>query len=165
MATRVRLSTDRRSPTSLKIKIIVPDGAWFHLTRLTLPGWECIMTSVGGLLGASPVSRAAVLEERYRGRLPETLDDLTGPGHGTVQLPSHIAWSGLTAFDVDRPPLCASMYQIVLTEGLREDLAAYLNRRLLIRQWPMLRTIVGRVIRDVWEAAFPELTEGLPVRS
>ena len=111
------------------------------------------------MVEAAPVSRAAVLEERYRSRLPETLDDLAGPDHGTVQLPTHIAWSGLTAFDVDRPPLCASMYQIVLTEGLREDLAAYLNRGLLIGHWPTLRTVVGRVIRDVWEAAFPELTE------
>jgi hypothetical protein len=122
------------------------------------------MSGVGGLPDAAPVSRTAVLEERYRGRLPETLDDLTGPRHGSVQLPAHIAWSGLTAFDVDRPPLCASMYQIVLTEGLREDLAAYLNRGLLIRHWPMLRTVVGRAIRDVWEAAFPELTEGMPLR-
>ena len=122
------------------------------------------MTSVGVLQEAVPVSRAAVLEERYRGRLPESLDHLTGPGHGTVQLPAHIAWSGLTAFDVDRSPLCASMYQVVLTEGLREDLAAYLNRSLLIRHWPVLRTVVRRVIRDVWEAAFPELTEGLSAR-
>jgi hypothetical protein len=118
------------------------------------------MSGVGDLLEAAPVSRAAVLEERYRGRLPETLDDLTGPDHGTVQLPAHIAWSGLTAFDVDRTPLCASMYQVVLTEGLQEDLAAYLNRGLLIRHWPMLRTVIGRVVRDVWEVAFPELTEG-----
>jgi hypothetical protein len=57
------------------------------------------------------------------------------------------------------------MYQVVLTEGLREDLAAYLNRRLLVRNWPVLRTVIGRVIRDVWEAAFPELTEGPPVSS
>lgn len=120
------------------------------------------MGSMGGLSDAAPVSRAAILEERYRSRLPETLDDLTGPGHGTVQLPPHIAWSGLTAFDVDRPPLCTSMYQVVLTEGLQEDLAAYLNPRLLVRYWPMLRTVVGRAVRDVWEAAFPELTEGLP---
>jgi hypothetical protein len=125
---------------------------------------EGIMSVVGGLLEAAPVSRAAVLEERYRSRLPETLDDLAGPDQGTVQLPAHIAWSGLTAFDVEHPPLCASMYQVVLTEGLREDLAIYLNRGLLIRHWPRLRTVVGRVIRDVWEAAFPELTKGLPVR-
>ena len=117
------------------------------------------MRNVGSLLEATPASRAAILEERYRSRLPETLDDLAGPGSGTVQLPAHIAWSGLTAFDVGRPPLCASMYQVVLTEGLREDLAAYLNRSLLIRHWPTLRTVIGRAIRDVWEAAFPELTE------
>jgi hypothetical protein len=123
------------------------------------------MATVGGLSDAAPVSRAAVLEARYRGRLPATLDELTGPGSGTVQLPGHIAWSGLTTFDVDRTSLCASLYQVVLTEGLREDLAAYLNRELLIRHWPMLRTVVGRVIRDVWEAAFPQLTEGLPARS
>jgi hypothetical protein len=103
-----------------------------------------------------------VLAERYRSRLPETLGELTGPGHGTVQLPAHIAWSGLTAFDVDRPALCTSMYQIVLTEGLREDLAACLNRGLLVRHWPVIRTVVGRVIRDVWEMAFPELAEGVP---
>jgi hypothetical protein len=117
------------------------------------------MRNVGSLLEAAPVSRAAVLEERYRSRLPETLDDLAGPGSGTVQLPAHIAWSGLTAFDVDRSPLCTSMYQVVLTEGLREDLAAYLNRSLLVTHWPVLRTVIGRAIRDVWEAAFPELTE------
>jgi hypothetical protein len=122
------------------------------------------MSDVGGSPETVTVSRAAVLEERYRSRLPETLDELAGPGHGTVQLPAHIAWSGLTAFDVDRPPLCASMYQVVLTEGLREDLAAYLNRGLLVRHWPMLRTVVGRIIRDVWEAAFPELIEGVPAR-
>jgi hypothetical protein len=122
------------------------------------------MGSVGSLLEAAPGSRAAILEERYRSRLPESLDDLSGPESGTVQLPAHIAWSGLTVFDVNRPPLCASMYQVVLTEGLREDLAAYLNRGLLVRHWPTLRTVVGRAIRDVWEAAFPELMEGLPLR-
>ena len=109
-------------------------------------------------------SRAAVLEQRYRGRLPKTLDELAGPAEGTVQLPSHIAWSGLTAFDVGRARLCTSMYQVVLTEGLREDLAAYLNRGLLLQQWPLLRIMLGRTIRDVWEQAFPELSEGLPGR-
>jgi hypothetical protein len=117
---------------------------------------------MGNLLGAEQVSRAAILEQRYRGRVPETLADLVGPGHGTVQLPPHIAWSGLTAFDVDRPALCTSMYQVVLTEGLREDLVAYLNYELLVRHWPVLRTVIGRVIRDVWEAVFPELVERLP---
>jgi hypothetical protein len=123
------------------------------------------MEAMDSLLEGEPTSRAAVLQERYHSRLPETLGELVGPGHGTVQLPAHIAWSGLTAFDLDRPPLCVSMYQVVLTEGFREDLAAYLNRELLVRHWPVLRTVAGRVIRDVWESAFPELTEGLPAGS
>src|SRR5262249_25640146 len=101
----------------------------------------------------------------YRSRLPHSLDDLTGPDHGTVQLPLHIAWSGLTAFDVDRPPLCMSMYHIVLTEGLQDDLVAYVNHELLVKQWPVLRTVLSTAIRSVWESAFPELSDGQPVGS
>jgi hypothetical protein len=115
------------------------------------------MSDVGGLLEAASVSRAAVLEERYRSRLPETLDDLAGPAHGTVQLPLHVAWSGQTAFNLDLPKACMHMYRIVLAEGQRGDVAAYLNRDLLLRQWPVLRNLVSRTVRKVWEAAFPQL--------
>jgi len=77
---------------------------------------------------------------RYQGRLPDSLDDLAGPAHGTVQLPLHIAWPGMTEFDLDRPKHCAMMYHIVLTEGQ-----------------------LGRIIRDVWESAFPaELNDSEP---
>ena len=117
---------------------------------------------MGGLLDAAPVSRAAVLEERYRSRLPETLDDLTGPGHGTVQLPLHVAWSGQTAFNLDLPKACMHLYRIVLAEGQRGDVATYLNRDLLLRQWPILRNLVSRTVRKVWEATFPELAEEQP---
>jgi hypothetical protein len=116
-------------------------------------------------VSSTSISRAAVLEQRYRSRLPRSLDDLTGPARGTVQLPLHIAWSGLTAFDVERPPLCISMYHIVLTEGLREDLVAFINPRLLSGHWPTLSRIIGRAIREVWESAFPELAEGVPAIS
>lgn len=58
-----------------------------------------------------------------------------------------------------------SMYHIVLTEGLRDDLVAFINPRLLVGHWPALRKVVGRVIRDVWESAFPELAEGAPAVS
>jgi hypothetical protein len=54
------------------------------------------------------------------------------------------------------------MYHIVLTEGLRDDLVVFINPRLLVGHWPALRKVVGRVIRDVWESAFPELAEGAP---
>jgi hypothetical protein len=120
------------------------------------------MRIVGSLLEAPPVSRAAVLEERYRGRLPESLDDLSGPGHGTIGLPLHVAWSGQTEFNIDLPKPCMHLYRIVLAEGQRADVAAYLSRDLLVRQWPVLRNLVSRTVRKVWEAAFPELAEGLP---
>jgi hypothetical protein len=109
-----------------------------------------------------PISRAAVLEERYRSRLPRSLDDLTGPDHGTIQLPLHVAWSGLTAFDVGLLRPRVHMYRIVLAEGQRDDLITYINRDLLIRQWSVLRTLISRTVRDVWESAFPELADGRP---
>jgi hypothetical protein len=54
------------------------------------------------------------------------------------------------------------MYRIVLAEGQRADVGAYLNRDLLVRQWPILRNLVSTTVRKVWEAAFPELAEGQP---
>src|SRR5579859_4527560 len=100
-------------------------------------------------VSSTPISHAAVLEARYRSRLPRSLDDLAGPAHGTVQLPSHVAWSGATSFEVDRPGRCRSMYHILLTDGQRDDLTAFLNHRLLVSQWPVLRRMVGHIIRDV----------------
>jgi hypothetical protein len=50
------------------------------------------------------------------------------------------------------------MYRIVLAEGQRDDVAAYLNRDLLVRQWPVLRKLVSPTVRNVWESAFPDLS-------
>ncbi|WP_411105275.1 hypothetical protein [Streptomyces sp. cmx-4-9] len=49
------------------------------------------------------------------------------------------------------------MYRTVLAEGQHEDLVRLLNRDLLIDQWPVLRTLVPRHLREVWERSFPEL--------
>ncbi|CAM5534742.1 hypothetical protein ACFUV2_21470 [Streptomyces pilosus] len=102
-------------------------------------------------------SAADVLRARYAGRLPDRLDELTGPLHGQVELPLHIAWSGLRVYDLDRPRQRMSLYRTVLAEGQRRDLLTYVNRHLLASQWPALRTLISRHIRDVWEDAFPEL--------
>jgi len=56
-----------------------------------------------------------------------------------------------------------SLYRVVLAEGQRDDLVAYLNKGLLLGQWPILRTLVSRHIRNVWEGAFPELARVRPV--
>lgn len=106
--------------------------------------------------GATP-SVADVLHERYVGRLPDALEDLCGPKHGPVELPLHIVWSGLRTYDLDRPRQCLSLYRTVLAEGQRADIARFLNRDLLLAQWPLMRTMISRHIREAWEAAFPEL--------
>jgi hypothetical protein len=111
---------------------------------------------------SAPVFYSAVMERRYRRRLPAALGDLSGPAHGTVQLPLHVAWSGQTAFDLDCPKPCMHMYRIVLAEGQQADVATFLNRDLLVSQWQVLRTLIGKTVRGVWESAFPELREGQP---
>jgi hypothetical protein len=45
----------------------------------------------------------------------------------------------------------------VLAEGQREDLRRYLNHRLLLQLWPVLRSLIGRPVREAWEEAFPPL--------
>ena len=50
-----------------------------------------------------------------------------------------------------------SLYRVVLSEGQRGDLMAFLDKDLLLDQWPVLRTLISRHISTVWESAFPEL--------
>ncbi|WP_329028325.1 hypothetical protein [Streptomyces sp. NBC_00690] len=95
---------------------------------------------------------------QYAQRMPERLEDLAGPTRGTVALPLHVVWSGRRSYGLEQPRSRMGLYRTVLAEGQRQDLIEFLNRDLLIAQWPVLRTLISRPIRDVWEAAFPELT-------
>ncbi len=95
--------------------------------------------------------------EKFRCRLPESLDELHGPVDGVVELPLHIAWSGMNSYDLGKPRQRMGLYRTVLHEGLHDDLPRYLNRDLLLDLWPVLRTLVGRTVRTVWEDAFPQL--------
>ena len=90
-------------------------------------------------------------------RLPKSLEELDGPAQGVVELPLHMAWSGLSAYDLGKPRQRMGLYRTVLHEGLREDLPRYLNQDLLLQMWPILRTLTGRTVRTVWEDAFPRL--------
>ncbi|MFD5190081.1 transcriptional regulator [Streptomyces sp. NPDC058357] len=104
--------------------------------------------------GLSDLRRA-----KFARRLPSALSELAGPQHGSVRLPLHLAWSGLTTFDLDRPRLRMSYYRIVLAEGRHDDLVQYLDQDLLVGLWPTLRTLVSRDVREVWESAFVELAD------
>ncbi|WP_218006009.1 hypothetical protein [Actinomadura hibisca] len=90
------------------------------------------------------------------------MDELVGPSHGTAHLPLHIAWSGRTVFDLEKPKQRMSVYRTVLVEGQRDDLMVLLNKDLLTAQWPFLRNLVSRTIREVWESAFTELAAVRP---
>ncbi|MFC7811105.1 hypothetical protein [Streptomyces olivaceus] len=104
-----------------------------------------------------PESIASLMRTRYRNRLPSSLDELTGPEHGTMELPLHVAWSGLRAFDLDQLRQRLGLYRTMLAEGMREDLRRFLNRDSLLELWPLLRRFISRAIKEVWEEAFPEL--------
>ena len=64
-------------------------------------------------------------------RLPASLADLHGPEQGVVVLPRHLAWPGLREFDVSDDRLRRSLYGIVLAQGRRNDMARFVNARLL----------------------------------
>ncbi|MBW8706911.1 hypothetical protein MBT84_45505 [Streptomyces sp. MBT84] len=78
--------------------------------------------------------------EKFRRRLPKSLDELRGPTQGIVHLPLHMAWSGMTPYDMDKPRQRMGLYRTVL----HDDLPRYLNQDLLLQMWPVLRTLVGR---------------------
>jgi hypothetical protein len=99
----------------------------------------------------------ALYRQKFQQRLPASLEELRGPAHGVVDLPLHVAWSGLTSYDLDKPRQRMGLYRTVLHEGLREDLVSCLNRDVLLELWPTLRGLVGRTVRTVWEDAFPQL--------
>ncbi|GGK88778.1 hypothetical protein [Streptomyces flaveus] len=108
-------------------------------------------------LAGADAEDLALYREKFRQRLPESLDELHGPTQGVVELPLHMAWSGMTSYDMSKPRQRMGLYRTVLHEGLHDDLPRYLNQDLLLQLWPVLRTLVGRTVRTVWEDAFPQL--------
>ncbi len=69
----------------------------------------------------------ALYREKFRRRLPKSLDELRGPNHGVVDLPLHMAWSGMTSYDLGKPRQRMGLYRTVLHEGLHDDLPRYLD--------------------------------------
>ncbi|MFD6654357.1 transcriptional regulator [Streptomyces parvus] len=106
---------------------------------------------------ASQPSHSDLRRAKFARRTPAALSHLVGPEHGTVRLPLHLAWSGLTTFNLDQPRLRMSYYRIVLAEGQHDDPVRYLNRGLLVSLWPTLRTLISRDVREVWVRSFDEL--------
>lgn len=90
----------------------------------------------------------------HASRLPERLADLRGPAEGTIVLPRHLAWPGLRECDVTDGATRRSMYGIVLTQGKRNDVARFLNPRLLQQDWPLIRDALDPKLRGCCERRF-----------
>jgi hypothetical protein len=84
-------------------------------------------------------------------RLPASPDDLRGPERGVVVLPRHLCPPGLREFDVTDDWHRRSLYGIVLTRGQRNDMARFVNARLLREDWPVLSGSLHPKVRRACE--------------
>jgi hypothetical protein len=88
--------------------------------------------------------------------VPDSLEELTGPTSGVVELPLRLDWSEQGRYDLSDPRQLNLMYERVIRESMRvEDLRAYLDGRMLQRVWRQLW--LPRKVRGLWESRFSEL--------
>ncbi len=90
----------------------------------------------------------------HASRLPQRLEDLRGPAQGVIVLPRHLSWPGMRECDVTDAAARRSMYGIVLTQGRRNDIARFLNPRLLQQDWPLIRDVLDAKLRGACERRF-----------
>ena len=88
----------------------------------------------------------------------DSLDDLRGQVHGEVRLPLHLDASARPMYDLDQDYFRRLVYRLVLLEAATvEDLATWLDRDTLVRDWPEL--YLPRVVPAAWEERHPVLRE------
>ena len=87
-------------------------------------------------------------------RLPHGIDELRGPAQGVIMLPRHLALPGMREYDVTDDVTRRSMYGIVLTQGQRNDVARFLNPRLLQADWPLIKDALDPRLRGTCERRF-----------
>jgi hypothetical protein len=90
--------------------------------------------------------------------VPNSLGELVGPASGVVELPTHLAWSGLRVYDLGDEQQLGLLYETVIRESMDiADVARYLNAAVLRRVW--LRLWLPARVRRAWEQRFPSLTQ------
>ena len=88
--------------------------------------------------------------------VPESLEELTGPTTGVVELPTRLDWSEQGRYDLSDPRQRNLMYEVVIRESMQvEDLRAFIDGATLARVWR--RLWLPRKVRDLWESRFPGL--------
>jgi hypothetical protein len=69
-------------------------------------------------------------------------------------LPRHLSWPGIREFDLTDGRTRRSLYGILLTQGRRNDVARFLNARLLAEDWPLIRPSLDPKLRRWCERRF-----------
>jgi hypothetical protein len=69
-------------------------------------------------------------------RIPRSMAEFEGPGHGTVDWPKRLAWQGLDRYDIDDPAQRLTFYRALMDCAQRTDIAHYINAALLQVEWP-----------------------------
>ncbi len=88
--------------------------------------------------------------------VPNTLDELTGPTSGVVELPGHLDWGPRRQYNLDDFSDSRLFYMRVIRESTHvEDLHRFLNAQVLMRLWPEL--VLPPRVRALWESKFPTL--------
>jgi len=89
--------------------------------------------------------------------VPESLEELTGPTAGVVELPLRLDWSEQGRYDLSDERERNLMYERVIREAMRvEDLRTYLHGPTLRRVWGQLW--LPRKVREMWESRLRGLT-------
>lgn len=100
--------------------------------------------------------------EAYPAERPDSLDDLHGPDDGRLVLPLDVYWGPdrLSGFDLSNPADVTYAYSEIVANATASEQEKMLNKRLLVKYWPLLSLDVRR-IRPAWEKAFPALEESV----
>jgi hypothetical protein len=88
--------------------------------------------------------------------VPDTLEELTGPTSGVVELPLRLVWSGQRRYDLSDPLQRNLMYEVVIRESMRvDDLRVFLDGGTLRQVWHQIW--LPRKVRGLWESRFGDL--------
>jgi integrase len=88
--------------------------------------------------------------------VPDTLEELTGPTGGVVELPGHLDWGPRRVYNLDDFSDTRLLYMRVIRESTHAaDLRRFLNAQILMRLWPQL--VLPPRVRALWQDRFPSL--------
>jgi transcriptional regulator with XRE-family HTH domain len=76
----------------------------------------------------------------------------------SVQLPHHVAWSGQGSFNLAAPRERARAYEVLLAEGLPEDIERHVDGALLVNIWDDL--FLPRHVKTAWQPLIDSVRNG-----